>query len=131
MTDVGIWGLLLVGVGGALGAMLRFGLDRLAVGAVGARHWMFGLPVGIATANVLASFVLGIVTPVVAGPWALFLAVGFTGSLSTFSSFALDTVSLAGGRRYALASINVVATVILGLGALTLGLWLGETLTAG
>lgn len=128
MTD--IWSLGLVGVGGAVGAMARFGLDHLGAKWGEVRRYGVGLPIGIGTANVLACFILGFLVSLASGPWALLLAVGLTGSLSTYSTFALDTVELFRGKHEALAVINVVLSVSLGVGALMLGIILGEALAA-
>lgn len=77
----------LVGVGGMLGAVLRFGVAQ----AVEVERF----PVGTLTVNVIGSFVLGLVTFLNAGETVLLLVgTGACGSFTTFSSFSFDTVRL-------------------------------------
>jgi len=84
--------LALVVLGGAIGAVARWGFVELSKVLLGRHNVMVSASIGIAAANVLASFVLGVVVAGMNGDWALFLAVGVTGSLSTYSSFAIDTI---------------------------------------
>ncbi|WP_330932419.1 fluoride efflux transporter FluC [Spiractinospora alimapuensis] len=79
---------LLVALGGALGAPSRYLIDRA---------WRARLdslfPWGTFTANTLACGLLGLVaTLVLPEPWFGFVAVGFLGALSTYSTFAFETV---------------------------------------
>ena len=77
----------LVGVGGAVGAMLRHLVTDLAADD--------SPPVGTLSVNVVGSFVLGAVTFLDPGNDALLLVgVGACGSFTTFSSFSVDTVRL-------------------------------------
>ena len=107
--------LLLVALGGALGAPLRYLVDR----AVQARHDSV-FPWGTFAVNVAGSLVLGLVAGLSAATYS-FLGVGFCGALTTYSTFSYETLRLLedGSRFYALA--NVVATVLAGLGAMFLG----------
>ena len=76
-----------VGVGGAVGAICRY--------AIGRRLTHERLPVGTLAVNVLGSFLLGLaVFSGLDGDLSLFFAVGFCGSLTTYSSFSVDTVQL-------------------------------------
>jgi CrcB protein len=83
----------LVGVGGALGAVLR----HLVVEAVDADR----LPFGTFTVNVVGSFALALVTVAGRGDEvALFVGTGACGAFTTFSSFSVETVRLwETGRR--------------------------------
>ena len=90
-----IW--LLVGAGGALGSVARYGLNRLIQQQSPATTF----PLGIFLANVLGSAVIGVLAGVVmSGRWSLsleartFLMVGVLGGFTTFSSFSLDTLTL-------------------------------------
>ena len=84
---------LLVAVGGALGAGVRYWL---------ATHWSARFPWSILVANLVGSFGLGLL---------LFAGVGFCGALTTFSTFALDTVVLAREGRVGASAGNVVASL--------------------
>lgn len=108
--------LLLVALGGAFGASLRYLVDR----AVQSRHDSV-FPWGTFVANVAGSLVLGLVAGSSGAVYAL-AGAGFCGALTTYSTFSYETLRLLedGSRFCALA--NVVASVLAGLGAMVLGL---------
>ncbi|MEV0809188.1 fluoride efflux transporter CrcB [Micromonospora sp. NPDC050200] len=108
---------LLIAVGAALGAPLRYLADRV----VQARHDSV-FPWGTLTVNVAGSLLLGAVLAVPAGPAVTTLVgTGFCGALTTWSTFGYETLRLArsGARRHALA--NVLVSVAAGLAAASLG----------
>lgn len=121
--------LLLVAAGGAVGATARYGIGWLAV-----RLWGAGLPFGTWGVNLLGSFLIGLVVPVlvakgrVAEGVRLALVVGFMGSFTTFSTFSLDTLALLENGRPWWALANAVGSVVLGLGCVALGFWVGRSL---
>ena len=105
--------LLLVMLGGAAGAVVRFLVDRLT--------GPYPVPVGTLAVNVAGSFVLGLLTglgPALPASLLTLLGVGFCGALTTWSTFAFQSVSL-GSWRWAV--VNVAATLVLGIGAAVLG----------
>lgn len=113
---------LLVALGGAIGAPLRYLTDR----AVQRRHDTV-FPWGTFTANVSGCLVLGLVTGAVAAGAAssqvqLFLGTGLCGALTTYSTFSYETLRLVedGARFY--AAVNVIASVVAGLGAAFVGI---------
>ncbi|GAA0916078.1 fluoride efflux transporter CrcB [Streptomyces thermoalcalitolerans] len=117
---------LLVAVGGAVGATLRYLIDR----AVQARHDSV-FPWGTFAANVTGSVILGALTgAVLAGPVPesiqLLLGTGLCGALTTYSTFSYETLSLAESGARFLAAVNVVASVVAGLGAVFLGMTLAQ-----
>lgn len=110
--------LLLVALGGALGALLRFGahtmLPRIA------------FPWTTLAVNLLGSFLLGLLflpQGMEHGP-RLFLAVGVLGAFTTLSTFSVETVELWREGRAALAVLNVTANGIGGPVMALLGLGL-------
>ena len=110
--------LLLVALGAAVGAPLRYLADR----AVQARHDSV-FPWGTLAVNVSGSLVLGFLVGLPAsGPVATLVGTGFCGALTTYSTFSYETMRLTqeGAWFYALA--NVVASVVAGLGAAAVGL---------
>ena len=115
-----------VALGAAVGAPARYLADR----AVQARHASV-FPFGTLTVNLVASFVLGIMTGVGSSATvavAALISTGFCGSLSTYSTFSFETMRLAGGstndgsRRTALT--YVLVSVVAGCGLAALGWWL-------
>ncbi|QES55412.1 fluoride efflux transporter CrcB [Streptomyces venezuelae] len=112
---------LLVVVGAAVGAPLRYLLDR----AVQARHDSV-FPWGTFVVNAAACLVLGALAgAALAGAASsrlqLLLGTGLCGALSTYSTFSYETLRLAERGRGFLAAANVVASVLVGLGAVRLG----------
>lgn len=112
---------LLVAAGGAVGAVLRYVVDRLVQRRVPA------FPYGTLTVNVIGSAVLGLLTGLaLAGPSASAIhaavGIGLCGSLTTYSTFGYETVQLFTERARLHAVLNVVATVAAGFAAAGLGL---------
>lgn len=119
-----------VAVGGALGALARYGIGALITERTGA-----GFPWGTFVVNVSGAFVLGLLFAVVVSDrvavagWAQAgLTVGFLGAYTTFSTLALDTVLLAEDERILAAAANAAGTLVIGLIAVMAGLVLGRVL---
>ena len=113
---------LLVGIGGALGAMARFAVGN-AVGAL-----PNGFPVSTFLINIVGSVAMGVLvgilartTPQYQNEIRLFVAVGIFGGFTTFSSFSLDAITLIERGDFLLATLYVVGSVVLSLA----GLWMG------
>lgn len=120
-----IW--LAIGAGGALGAMLRHAVSGAALRLFGPNF-----PWGTATVNVAGSFAMGLLIAWLAGrepnPAALraFLAVGLLGGFTTFSTFALDLVTLWREKAITGAALYLAGSVILSVGGLLAGLVAGR-----
>jgi fluoride exporter len=119
---------LLVLIGGAVGAPLRYLTDR----AVQARHDTV-FPWGTFTVNVVGSLILGALTGAAlsgaAGPGVqLLLGTGFCGALTTYSTFSYETLRLAETGARFFAAANVIASIVAGLGAVFVGLTLAQAL---
>lgn len=116
---------LFVAVGGAIGACLRFGMTELLALLFG-RHF----PYGTLAVNVVGSFIMGLAFALIShghvleNPMKPLLMVGILGALTTFSSFALDTVLLAQQGAYLKALLNTALNVFLCLGMVALGMQL-------
>ncbi|UWZ33461.1 fluoride efflux transporter CrcB [Dactylosporangium roseum] len=114
--------LLLVILGAAVGAPLRYLADR----AIQARHDSV-FPWGTLMVNVAGSLLLGLLVGLPASPAvAAVLGTGFCGALTTYSTFTYETFRLVqdGARCYAV--MNVIASVVAGLGAAAVGLLLAQ-----
>ncbi|MFN3596877.1 MAG: fluoride efflux transporter CrcB [Rubricoccaceae bacterium] len=120
--------LLLVSLGGALGTAARYG-----VGLAMLRLFGPGLPWGTWAVNAVGCFLIGAALPAFAEPEAgrrLLLVVGFLGGFTTFSTFSADTYTLLVAGRTGWAVANAVGSVVVGLGAVWLGLTVGRFLSA-
>ncbi len=101
---------LLVALGGAVGCAGRYGIGQALQGLLG------DFPAGTLVANALAGFVIGLVTGLAASGGVsprgkLLLTTGLCGGLSTFSTFSLETVTLAERGAWLMAAANVVLNV--------------------
>ena len=105
----------LVFVGAVVGAPLRYLTDRL----IQSRHDSL-FPWGTLTVNLAGSAVLGVLagagTAIPHGVMTL-VGVGFCGALTTYSTFSYETLRLAEHRAYFYAAMNVIVTIVAGLGA--------------
>lgn len=116
---------LLVALGAVPGAWLRFRLVNHLEPLLPARHW------GTLGVNLIACFALGLIVAleqacgVGAERTLLLLGTGFLGSFSTFSTFSVELLQawLSGARRQAVGLL--FGSVLAGLLAVALGLWLG------
>ena len=112
---------MLVIVGAAVGAALRYATDRV----VQARH-NTGFPWGTFTVNVVGSFVLGVVVAGASPAVVALVGTGFCGALTTYSTFGYETVQLAAGGSKLFATFNACGSRLAGLGAAGLGLAIGS-----
>ena len=114
--------LLLVMVGAAVGAPARWILDR----SIQTRHPSL-FPWGTFTINMLGSLLLGVVVGAAASaPLVALLGTGFCGGFTTFSTFSFEAVRMTEQGRGRRAFLYVVASLLVGLLAATLGWYLGD-----
>ncbi len=118
----------LVGIGGAFGAIARHLVNQMAM-----THLNSSL-MGTFIVNISGSFVLGILAGILSSypnlpeGTRLFMAVGFLGSYTTFSTFSLATIQLLEKGDLFNAFINIISTIIIGLIAAMAGLVIGRTI---
>jgi CrcB protein len=116
-------GLLLVGVGGAIGAIARYKLGGLVLHHT--EGWRF--PVSTFVVNVLGCLVAGLLAGLAEKHDAfspdlrLLLFTGLLGGFTTFSAFGLETVTLFQKNMPFIALLNIAASVLCGVSALWLG----------
>ena len=114
-----------VALGGALGALARYGIST----------WVFTIsshkfPYATLAVNVLGSFLMGILFVLIIEKAALpsemrsLLMIGFLGAFTTFSTFSLDALGLWQNGHVFTALIYILATVILCLIAISSSVWL-------
>ena len=114
---------LFVALGGALGAMARYG----TVAAVG-RFTGLGFPWGTVTVNLVGSLALGLLIGGLSQGLHLsqearaLVVVGFLGAFTTFSAFSLDTVTLMERGAWTPALGYVAGSVVAGIALFFLGL---------
>lgn len=85
--------------------------------------------------NVIGSLALGVFVALsqqwnLDAKYALFVAVGFCGSLTTMSAFALQSTTLIDNKQFGLLAVNILGNVGLSIGAIFAGRVLGD-LVAG
>ena len=115
-----IW--ILVGAGGALGSMARYGLTAFA-----SRYLPPTFPYGTFIVNIAGCLVFGLVVSLAGDRVAIgtagraFFLIGVLGGFTTFSSFMLDTFTLAEGHQTAAAFLNVAVQIFFGYAAAYVG----------
>ena len=118
----------LVALGAAVGAPLRYLVDR----AVQGRHDSL-FPWGTFTVNVIGSLILGVLVGsanAVPGAVTDLLGTGLCGALTTYSTFGYETIRLIEDRARFYAVANVVASIGAGLGAAFIGVSIAEAIWA-
>ncbi len=116
--------LIMVALGGAIGATARYGLGNL----INSRLPM-QFPLGTFVINVTGSFIIGFFLTLVSQRitvhpnWRLLIAVGFVGAYTTFSTFEFETLKLIEEGSVASAALNVVLSLVVGF----IAVWLGVT----
>jgi fluoride exporter len=118
--------LLGLAVAGALGSVLRYGVDHLVQRRAGS-----GFPFGILVVNVSGSLVLGVLVGSAAhhgvpADWLTVAGTGLIGAYTTFSTFSFDTAALLERRQWGPGVANMSLSVGAGLAAAACGLALGS-----
>ena len=120
---------LLVAAGGAVGAGLRHLANLAAL-----RQFGPNFPYGTMAINILGSFVMGVFIELLvrragsSNELRLFVATGILGGFTTFSAFSLDFAVLLERGAMGQALGYAIASVVLSILALFLGLWLVRTI---
>lgn len=115
--------ILLVGLGGGIGSMLRYLSQKMAT-----NFYPVIFPWGTFAVNVIGCFLIGLFWGISfksfdnAENWKLLLMTGLCGGFTTFSAFTLEGIGLLKDQKMALFFIYVTASVLLGLAATYLGM---------
>lgn len=123
---------LLIGLAGAAGTLVRYGVGLWAAKALGT-----GFPYGTLIVNVAGCFMItlvahtALVTTLVSPTLRLTLMTGFMGGLTTYSSFDFETTNLIRQGSWGLAGLNVAVTLVLCFGAGLAGLGLAKKMFGG
>ena len=124
-----MFNLLLVALGGAIGASLRHLVNLGTLRLVGP-----GFPWATLFVNIVGCFAMGVFVEILARRFdapneiRLFVATGILGGFTTFSAFSLDFAVLYERGAMASAFAYVAASVLVSIAALFLGLWLARSL---
>ena len=115
----------IVALGGAFGAVARYGVNISAVQVFG-----HGFPWGTLLANIIGSFLMGVLIAKfsqmqgVSQELRALCMTGFLGAFTTFSTFSLDVVTLWERGDMLHASIYLAASVCLSIAALMAAMWI-------
>jgi fluoride exporter len=113
---------LLIGCGGFIGTVARYGMATLAYRLLGA-----AFPYGTMAVNILGCLLIGFVSiaaeerMMIAPTTRLYLTIGVLGGFTTFSSFGYETLTLLRVGNPTTALLYVLASVLTGLTAVWLG----------
>ncbi|MDR3651690.1 MAG: fluoride efflux transporter CrcB [Paludibacter sp.] len=114
--------LLIVGIGGAIGSIARFLVQKLNL------HWHFlSIPMGTLTVNILGSLLIGFIagvsakSEIISPGLRLFLMVGVCGGFTTFSSFTNENLTLMQNGQFASVLLYTGFSIFFGFLAVYLG----------
>lgn len=119
--------ILYIAIGGAIGSVLRY-LTSVLVN----KYWNNHFPLATFITNVLGCFLIGLLLGILQKnnladsnlKW--FLITGFCGGYTTFSAFGFENISLLQSNNAALAFVYIALSVIFGLFAVWLGLFVSK-----
>jgi len=112
----------MVGLGSALGAWARWGLS-IWLNSIGM------IPLGTLMANAIGGFLMGIALalfqtmPQLSHEWRLFIAMGFLGGLTTFSTFSAQAFVLLQKQAYVWVGLHIFTHVVVSVLLTIIGYW--------
>ena len=121
--------LVLIAIGGAFGAVFRYGASLGVYSLLGR-----GFPYGTLFVNVTGSLLMGLLSVLflerynIAPEWRAAILVGLLGSFTTFSTFSMETLALLEQGDISRASLNIVLSVVVCLLAVWAGVIIGRQL---
>lgn len=114
--------ILFVGVGGFIGASLRYVISMSSSKLLGT-HLPYGTLIVNVSGGILIGFImeLGLSSNIISSNMKLFLTTGILGGLTTFSTFSYETISLFNEGSYISAVLNICLNLFLSLAGVVLG----------
>ncbi|HEY7089918.1 MAG TPA: fluoride efflux transporter CrcB [Tepidisphaeraceae bacterium] len=118
-----IYKVVLIGVGGAVGTLARYGLGGAVHSAVSRSVFPFGTLI----INLLGCLIMGYLQGLFVDRWILredyrlALLVGFLGGFTTFSSYGWETTSMLQDHQFVRAGVNVLVSNVVGIGLVMAG----------
>lgn len=115
--------IVIIGLGGFLGTISRYLITKTVQEQVST-----SFPWGTLMVNVLGSFIIGVIFALsvrenfISPLWRNFLAIGFCGGFTTFSSFSLDNYQLLAHHQFLFTLIYTAISVIAGFFSLYFGI---------
>ncbi|PLX21846.1 MAG: fluoride efflux transporter CrcB [Salinivirgaceae bacterium] len=125
-----IYQLFIIGLGGFLGSISRYMLSKVIQEQANS-----SFPWGTMAVNIIGSFIIGIIfalsvkNNILPPVWRNFLAIGFCGGFTTFSSFSLDNYQLLANNQLMFSLLYTLISVILGFIFLYSGILIVRVLT--
>ena len=111
------------GIGGAIGAMLRYGMTVLGIHM----HWSSNIPTFLV--NIVGSFVMGLfVSGYEQGTLMMMATVGLCGGFTTFSTFSVQSVTLLQEGKWGQAALYILGTLFVCIFMAWLGCIVGQKL---
>ncbi len=121
--------ILVISLGGALGALTRYSL-----GVWISNKWSQGFPMHTFLINITGAFLLGFMHVLfverfnVSPLWRLGIGVGFLGAFTTFSTFGFEVISLLEHGSYVTAGLYTLLSILIGFTGVALGIGLARLL---
>ncbi|MDH6534380.1 fluoride efflux transporter CrcB [Parabacteroides sp. 52] len=119
--------LILVGIGGGVGSMFRYITSWWV-----SKHTLMAFPLGTFWVNILGCVLIGLFVGLslrfgwIGKEFRLLFITGFCGGYTTFSTFSLENMELMKSGNYYTLGLYVAASVVLGIIAVGLGIWLAK-----
>lgn len=107
---------IIIGLGGFLGSISRYLVHQALF-----KLWPVAFPWGTFAVNITGSFLLGVLLALtehyklLSTEWRVFLGIGFCGSFTTYSTFALESFTLLQQKNYLIFGSYILASLILGI----------------
>lgn len=121
--------ILFVLLGGSLGALCRYGVSLASVRLYGESFPWGTLAVNLVGCFLIGlAFALGVERNVISPSFRLFFVTGFLGALTTFSTYALESINFSRDGQAMTTVLNLLANNVGGLLLVIGGLWVGKSI---